>query len=170
MPEDVRSQHVKAIAAIHEINSSDLSLKIERKSKDGNVTLTYITSQTKTGTQYHITCHLRKFHVLYPVVFTGSLYAQIQSLVSPPNSELANVQVFSSLDGELALNIFTFKPYASTDTSASSQDMAPILRYAAALKKGELSGESGVPKYDENLFGEAALEAYRLKIRPDYVV
>ena len=99
----------------------------------------------------------------------GALHSQIQGLVIPSNCDLANVQVFSSLDGELALNIFTFAPVSIAEVNASVEDMVAVQRYVAAIKKGEMT-EQGVPTYDENLFGEAALEAYRQRIRPDYAV
>jgi hypothetical protein len=47
--------------------------------------------------------------------------------------------------------------------------MVAVQRYAAAIKKGEVT-EQGVSAYNKILFGEAALEAYRQRSRPDYAV
>lgn len=79
------------------------------------------------------------------------------------------MQVFSSLDGELALNIFTFAPVSTEEVIASVEDMVTVQQYAAAIKRGEVT-EVGIPTYDEKIFGEAALEAYRKRIRPEYAV
>ncbi len=60
VPENVRSQHIKAITALRDLKQSDLSLKIETKGEN-SLQLTFINSQSKAG----------------------SLHTQIKNLVVP---------------------------------------------------------------------------------------
>jgi len=133
VPEHLRSQHVKAITALRDLMKSDLSLKMETHSDDhSQLQITYINSQTKTGL----------------------LHAQIKSLVVPSGYDLANVNVFSSVDGEVALNIFSFEASGSKNDQrgASREDAARILQYLEDLKaKGDHSiqqvSEGGLDNY-----------------------
>mmetsp|Transcript_3860 Transcript_3860/g.5309 ORF Transcript_3860/g.5309 Transcript_3860/m.5309 type:complete len:1017 (-) Transcript_3860:1740-4790(-) len=146
IPENIRSQHVKAIAAIHDLMHSDLSLKIETKSNDGSHTITYIASQTKSGI----------------------LYTQIQGLTCPLNCELSSVQVFSSLDGELALNIFTFQTLNAGKKIATADDMSVVKAYLNDLKAGKFVGQPEAPIYDDSIYSDDAMDFFRQRIRPDY--
>lgn len=146
IPENIRSQHVKAITAIHDLMHSDLSLKIETKSNDGSLTVTYIASQNKPG----------------------MLHTQIQGLLCPTNCELSSVQVFSSLDGELALNIFTFQTLNAGKKIATADDMSLVKSYLKDLKAGKYVGLTEVPDYDDSIFSDVAMDFFRQRIRPAY--
>jgi hypothetical protein len=85
----MRRSHLKAVAAIHDLRLSDLSLKIINTGDDGAIDVTILTTNTQPG----------------------SLLSQLSLLnQSPmPNHELGSIKIFSSEDGQFALNIFTFE-------------------------------------------------------------
>ena len=85
----MRRSHLKAVAAIHDLRLSDLSLKIINTGDDGKIDVTILSTNTQPG----------------------SLLSQLSLLnQSPmPDHELANIKIFSSEDGQFALNIFTFE-------------------------------------------------------------
>lgn len=85
----MRRSHLKAVAAIHDLRLSDLSLKIINTSDDGVIDVTILTTNTQPG----------------------SLLSQLAALnQSPmPDHDLSNIKIFSSEDGQFALNIFTFE-------------------------------------------------------------
>ena len=92
---DLRKQHLKAIQAIRDHKQSELSLTIDTKNSLNQVTdTTFIASHTSKGL----------------------LNKQISSLKVPSESYLSRVKIFSSLDNELALNIFSFQKF-SDDSS-----------------------------------------------------
>lgn len=98
------------------------------------------------------------------------LFTQIQGLSCPTNCELSSVQVFSSLDGELALNIFTFQTLNAGKKVATADDMAAVKSYINDLKAGRFAGLSGIPTYDDSIFSDDAMDSYRQRIRPAYAV
>lgn len=85
----MRRSHLKAVAAIHDLRLSDLSLKIINTGEAGQIDATILSTNTQPG----------------------SLLSQLSLLnQSPmPDHELANIKIFSSEDGQFALNIFTFE-------------------------------------------------------------
>jgi hypothetical protein len=96
----MRRSHLKAVAAIHDLRLSDLSLKIINTSDDGQIDVTILTTNTQPG----------------------SLLSQLDLLKqSPmPDHELSNIKIFSSEDGQFALNIFTFDRKIFPSHSSSS--------------------------------------------------
>lgn len=99
--------------------------------------------------------------------------SQITSL-SPPSEgyELSKVNVFSSLDNTLALNIFTFvhASEVSSQAVANSEPYAQrIVDYIEEMRSGKYADDSTVPQYSEELFGNAAMTAYFKLCTPSYV-
>ena len=98
------------------------------------------------------------------------LHTQIQGLLCPTNCELSSVQVFSSLDGELALNIFTFQTLNAGKKIATADDMSLVKSYLKDLKAGKYVGLTEVPDYDDSIFSDVAMDFFRQRIRPAYAV
>lgn len=147
VPENVRSQHIKAITALRDLKQSDLSLKIETKGEN-SLQLTYIDSQSKAG----------------------NLHTQIKNLVVPAGYELARVNVFNSLDGELSLNMFSFQSSSNAASHASRADAAKILNTVQEIKAGKHAGDARYPAYNENLFNDKALDEYFAKSTQSYLI
>jgi hypothetical protein len=142
---DMQSQHVQAIASLKELTNSDLSLRMTCEDKETNAHhATYITSGTHTGL----------------------LHSQIKDLVVPHGLSLSNVNVFSSLDDTMALNVFTFQGGDAKQVT-SKADAVRILDYLAEVKAGKYT-DSSVPVYNESDFGEATMEDYLTRISPKY--
>ena len=149
VPEKERKQHLKAIGALREFKNSGLTLRIPTQLENGGLDMTIITSDNKKGL----------------------LYDQVKSLVVPPNSELSKVKVFTSLDGEMSLNTFTFLPSKpnTQEASATRDDAAQIFEYISELREGKHPySDSAAVKYDEALFGDAAMDDYLTRITPSY--
>lgn len=144
-PEESRKQHLKAIQAIRDLEQSDLSLKIESKGKDGSTDITYINSQTKSGL----------------------LHSQIKGLVAPANSTLSRVKVFSSLDGGLALNVFSFESANRLSSTASKDDTSRIFAMIDEIKAGKHATDASVPAYSD-LFSAASMGDYVGRVSPVY--
>lgn len=85
----MRRSHLKAVAAIHDLRLSDLSLKIINTGEDNKIDVTILSTNTQPG----------------------SLLSQLNLLNQSPMTEheLANIKIFSSDDGQFALNIYTFE-------------------------------------------------------------
>lgn len=142
----VQSQHVQAITTVKELMGSDLTLKMSTKEKD-SLHVTYISSGTKSG----------------------SLYTQIKNMEAPKDHVLSNVNVFTSLDDFLALNVFTFSSKTSHETAATMDDMKNIVEFANDIKAGKYEGEPMVPAYCD-LFTPEALEDYARRITARYAL
>ena len=94
------------------------SLKIATKVDDNCTEITLIKTQPKTGL----------------------LKEQLKSLTIPVNSILSRIRVFSSADGEIALNIFTFLNKNSTSNYSSmikkDTDTNKIFKLINEIKAG----------------------------------
>lgn len=67
----------------------------------------------------------------------GLLHEQITEIKIPPGSKLSRVKVFSSLDNEMALNIFSFYNLAhSTVQKATVEDANPIFTLISEINQG----------------------------------
>lgn len=146
VPENLRSQHVKAITALRDLMQSELSLKMETKFENG-VQITFINSQTKTG----------------------SLHDQLNSMTIPADHHLSNVNVFSSIDGELALNIFSFERNEIKNQGATRKNATRLMEYLQRVKNGEFKGDPNVPAFNEQLFGDSALDEFLARCPANYV-
>jgi hypothetical protein len=84
----LQQTHLKAIAAIYDLHMTDFSLKIINPGSNGAIDVTILTTNTQPG----------------------SLLSQLSHSNQSPmsNHDLANINVFTSGDGQFALNIFTF--------------------------------------------------------------
>ncbi|KAJ1432942.1 hypothetical protein B484DRAFT_394719 [Ochromonadaceae sp. CCMP2298] len=143
---DMQSQHVQAIASLKELTNSDLSLRMEADTPETNTHhVTFITS----GTQ------------------SGLLHSQIKKLVVPAGQSLSNVNVFSSLDDSLALNVFSFQGKGAK-SSTTRADAARIFDYLAEVQAGTHVGNANVPVYSEADFGAATMDDYLTRIQPSY--
>jgi hypothetical protein len=150
VPEDVRLQHVKAIQAIRDLGQSDLVLKIETKRDGGMSDTTYI--QSGTG--------------------KGLLHAQINGLKVPDGCSLSRVQVFSSLDGTLALNIFSFEGCQSTSLrsqKATTADAGAVMQLIEEIKANKHVDNPGMPKYSA-LLDTPSMEDFLGRLTTTHVV
>lgn len=147
VPESLRSQHIKAITALRDLMQSDLSLKIETKHED-TFQITFIESQTTAGL----------------------LHNQLKTLVAPAGYELASVNVYSSLDNEIALNIFSFESSKKNQQShhANRNNASGYLQFIEEVKAGKHANDATVPKYSE-IFSPAAIDDYLARVSPSYV-
>lgn len=144
VPEAFRFQHIKAITVLRDLMQSELSLKIETPDKEGAGKFqTFINSSSKAGL----------------------LYTQIKGLQVPADHQLKNVNVFSSLDDELALNIFHFKKSNSATTGSTLEQAPEIMNYIAEMKAGK---HPNGPAYDEKLHSAEAMAAYFKGCSPNY--
>lgn len=145
VPEDLVKQHLKAIQAIRDLKQSDLTLRIETKGDSGSTEVTYI----KTGTK------------------SGLLHSQIKNLQIPEGSSLSRVKVFSSLDGEIALNVFTFQNSQVDKELASPADATAIFELINEIRQGVHSSNPSMPK-DSALFDDAAMKDYLTRVSSSY--
>lgn len=147
IPESLRRQHIKAVGAIRDFKQSGLSLKIRSLNDAGTLEmLTVITSSSAKSL----------------------LYDQISNLQIPPNSRLSRVQVFTSLDGELSLNVFSFESDNRSNAVATSKDASHILEYIDEMRAGAHKSDTTVPAYDDSLFSNEAMNAYYPLITQSY--
>ena len=74
------------------------------------------------------------------------------------------------MDGELALNIFSFERQAKAGIAATATraDAARIIEFINEVKAGKHAADPSVPKYNEALFGDKALDEYLTRMRPSY--
>ena len=100
---DLRKQHLKAIQAIRDLQDSSLSLKMDTKNGSNEITNTTF-----------ISSHANK----------GLLNSQMNSLKVPNGSYLSKVKVYSSLDKDLALNIFSFEKFSEINTIPATENDA----------------------------------------------
>mmetsp|Transcript_27165 Transcript_27165/g.55373 ORF Transcript_27165/g.55373 Transcript_27165/m.55373 type:complete len:1060 (-) Transcript_27165:115-3294(-) len=144
---EMQAQHVQAIATIKELSSEDTSLRMATRDADGTSHITCINSGTASGL----------------------LHSQIKTLEAPEGMGLSNVNVFSSLDSSMALNVFSFAHAPSASAGrATAEDAKRIFEYATELRAGKHADNIRAPKYSEDLFNDAALTKYISHISPHY--
>lgn len=155
VPDWLRMEHIKAIAAIKDANM-DLYLNLSTTLKDGRQVLTFIRPGTEAGT----------------------LLKMVQEL--PENtkyddsSPLSRLHVFSTIDDTMSLNMFVYgRPHQSLTSSEFIRDVgAPILQYAAELQSGvrHLDNENGLDMlHPSPLFEADALEYYMSYCTETYI-
>ena len=152
VPEEMRRKHLQALAAVHELKMNDLSLKIMTQGENNTLDMTILNSSTKSG----------------------SLVEQLQNIRTHPmeDHKLVNVKVYSSKDGELALNIFTFAPRVESGaavTSATVEDAKHIFEAVSEIREGKHADSPGMPAYDDSLMSDASLADYISRCPPKYV-
>lgn len=147
IPEATRRKHLKAVLAIRDLKQTCLSLKIETKGENGSSDITFISSETRKGT----------------------LHQQITELEIPANSRLSRVKVFSSNDGDLALNVFSFESTNQINEVTRREDAQHIFDYIKDIKAGVYAGDASVPKYSE-LFSDESMNEYLTRITPHYAI
>lgn len=134
---EMRTQHLRAISAIRDLNQEHMALKLESKLPDGTIQYTFLNSNEHSGV----------------------LFSQLKSLEVPVGFQLSNVKVFSSGDSSLSLNIFSMSPTSGTIQTASLEDATHITSFIKEVREGQHTGDAGVPSYSE-LFSEESLGAY----------
>lgn len=146
VPENLRSQHIKAITALRDLMESDLSLNIKTKLEDNSLQITYINSQVKAGL----------------------LHSQIKNLVVPEGYELSKVQVFSSLDNNLALNIFFFNSTSQKVEHATRKHGEHYVNFIEDVKAGKHANDPNVPQYSE-IFNSNGIDDFFARTSPSYI-
>lgn len=116
VPEDVRKQHLKAVAAINDLSKTEMALQIESRGENGSSQVTYINTEAKSTILSH----------------------QIKSLVIPPHSVLSRVHVFHTADNKMVLNMFGFTHNDAEVAVATPADAKDILACAAEIQTGTL--------------------------------
>jgi glutamate dehydrogenase len=157
VPEWLRMEHIKAIAAVKDANM-DLYLNLSTHLQDGRQVLTFIRPGTEAGT----------------------LLKMVQEL--PENTKydestpLSRLHVFSTSDESMSLNMFVYG--RSNKTSYTSTEYIrdvglPILKYATDLQDGILHNDniSDVDqlKHNETLFNTKSLEDYMKQCTETYI-
>ena len=126
----------------------DLSLRMATAMDDGMYHVTFISSGTNIGL----------------------LYKQLQSLQPPEDHLLAGVDVFSSLDGTVALNYFTFVKNEHANAAivtATEKDAAGVFAIAEEIKQGAHAGDPLFPAFNP-LFEREAIASYIKNVTPNY--
>jgi len=146
VPEDIRKVHLKAAAAFKDFAAtSDLSLKIENKSDNGDITVTNFHNSTEPG------------------LFVKAM----QDLEVPLNHRLGAVGIFQTKAHDLSVQMFTFKPNCNKNERATLDQAQHILRVAAEIRAGEHVGNPSYPR-DSPLFTEESLKDYLQFCTPAY--
>lgn len=142
--ETMRRQHVKAIAAIHDLNQKGLTLKLVTPGLNGSIDITHITSGCSDGL----------------------LFSQIDNLEIPQDHCLSNVRVYSSMDENLSLNIFTFDHLNNLDknfASGNEESISAIMKYIEEIKLTQydsyMKNKLSIPSYS-NIFSKSSMEEY----------
>lgn len=132
---------------LRDLNQSELTLKIENPDRENQGKfVTYINSQSTAGL----------------------LWNQIKNLNVPEGHFLKNVNVFTSMDSELALNIFHFKKNGTKNRGATLENAAWILQYIEELKAGKHASDPNAPAYNEKLHSQTAIAEYLKRVSPNY--
>lgn len=148
VPQELQSKHVQAIAAVRELLESELNLRMATTDKDGAHYVTFISSGTNIGL----------------------LYKQLKALAPPHGHDLNAVDVFSSVDGAVALNMFTFikgEDFNAAFNTASIEDAKHVLAVAEEIQSGKHAEDSNYPA-PSPLFERAELLKYIENIAPMY--
>jgi glutamate dehydrogenase len=157
--EELRKQHLNVIISAQELGQSDLTVKIKHQTDADTSEITYLTiNQPNKQGQASASRAV------------GGLSAQIKELEVPSNSLLSRVKVFTTKDGSISLNIFTFESKASVLASAGSTaaDAGKINALIKDMKAGTVTEAGFVPPYSEELFGTASMNEYFKKVTPMY--
>jgi hypothetical protein len=111
VPDSIQRSHLKAVASIYDLKQNDLSLRIEEKSKSGHTDITLINTNANSGQLLSQVCDISEemFLLFCFFCFSFCLSPQLNTIAPPKDSNLSRVRVFSSADGELALNMFSFE-------------------------------------------------------------
>lgn len=96
-----------------------------------------------------------------------------QELKVSSGQVLSSVNVFTTLDNEMSLNMFSLSQSADCSpalASAPREDGRNIFKYAAELRAGQHAADPLAPAYDERFFSEEALLEYFKLISPNYAM
>jgi hypothetical protein len=154
--EELRKQHLNVIISAQELGQSDLTVKIKHQTDADTSAVTFLTvnKDGKTNVNTRV----------------GGLSQQIKELEVPPGTLLSRVKVFSAKDNSIACNIFTFESQQSVLASvgSSAADAVRIRALISDMKAGKVTEEGYMPKYTEEMFGDAAMAEYFKKVTPMY--
>jgi glutamate dehydrogenase len=141
VPDHLRMDHIKAIAAIKDANM-DLYLNLKSHTHDGRLIYTFIRPGTEPGT----------------------LLSMVEELPYLEDIPLTRLHVFSSLDGSMSLNMFV---YGHKDFTARPIDSEPV---QVILKLAKQVQEGNHPRIEPNpLFETSALQEYLKKCSDNYL-
>lgn len=153
IPEALKKQHIKTLGALCQLDQVDLTMKIDTKGADGSIESTFICKEPRTGL----------------------LNEQIKQLKVPPNSILSRVKVYTSLDNQWALNIFSFESRQHSpltqNVDETRHNASKIFDYIAKIKNQSAAPRQGhVPDavYREDLHSDAAMMSYLSLCKPSY--
>ena len=154
--EELRKQHLNVVISAQELGQSDLTVKIKHQNDVNTSEVTFLTvnkGAAKAGAKR-----------------VGNLSNQIKELEVPADSLLSRVKVFSSKDNTIACNIFTFESQQKVLAAIGSTpaDAPRICALIKDMKAGKVTEEGYIPKYSEELFGDAAMKEYFKKVTPMY--
>ena len=135
---------MKAIQAIRDLKQSDLSLRIETKGSEGASQITFITSSASRG----------------------QLSTQASQVSAKKGDILSRVKVFTSLDGELSLNVFFFESEKKAFEGSSVTDAKAIFAFAEDVKAGKHGGDAAINSIPSGLFEKSSIDEYLTHITP----
>lgn len=142
--DSMRTQHLKAIAAIHDLNQKGLTLKLVTPGLNGSLDVTHITSGCSNGL----------------------LFNQIDNLEIPQDHYLSNVRVYQSMDENLSLNVFTFDHLNQINknfATGNEDSVSAIMKYIEEIKLTQydsyMKEKLSLPPYS-NIFSKSSMEEY----------
>jgi glutamate dehydrogenase len=146
--EEARLEHLLAITSMMEPNFFD-SFRFQERWVDSRREITFIQPGSKRS--------------------PGSLLSLMESL-PPADGTLSRVKVFVSLDGNLAINVFSYAPKSQVKEPPTDADKANLLQYAALVQAREDTGPGGATALEPSpLFEPEALESYLAWCEGEYV-
>jgi glutamate dehydrogenase len=151
--EKTRIQQLKALTSINDLGDSDLKLEIKTNLDDNSgFQITKVSNNTTIN----------------------SLRSQVQEITAPDGYFMKKIEIFTSFDKKLALNMYTFQKkedlYHDFDHKDVTMDeISNVMKCIADTKAGKFAGNPTVPEYSEELFGESAMHSYVDFLRPEYV-
>ncbi len=98
------------------------------------------------------------------------MHSQIRDLKIPPDFFLSRVKVFSSLDNELSLNIFSFENLKRNPSKVGMvKDAAHIFQLIDEIKRGLHSDDTTVFNYNHDWFSPESMNDYLDRVSETYV-
>jgi glutamate dehydrogenase len=156
-----RAEHMKVIAAIMDLKQDNLAIKMHNTVSKERRDVTFIsTGAAGTNRLTEELTHLEPTDVA-------------------EGFELSKLAIFSSLDERLNLNIYSYtngekvvenENFITDERLAEARDT--IRQYATSLSTSTGKDEYGrhLPDFDEDLFGEAALDEYMARCTSSYII
>jgi glutamate dehydrogenase len=146
-PEDLMKQHVTVISSLHNLSQNNLTVKIDN----------YHPEKKRHDYSY------LSFDPINKGAPIGKLYSQVNEIVEPEGALLNRVNIYTSNDGTIDLNVFTFGEKTKMKEKTGKdmiQDSNEICTFIKELKSGKYKNDSNVPEYNPTLHSDEAMKEY----------